>query len=287
MLDPTAPLSVPPPTSNTSSDRAVVSSLYTDSYATAVIALAHSLHRANVSARLILIYLPSRISPRTLCLASAAGWTPHPVPYIPPPRGGAGTPAHFRDQYTKLNVWALDALGVRSLVYLDADTLVRARFDELFALPHRFAAVPDVFAGPRGFGVAFNAGVMLLRPRARVLADMRAALAAARYPPAFAEQAFLNVYFAAQALRLPYAYNANLAIKRRAPALWAALRRDMRIVHYTLDKPFPPADIRPHEVDAFFEEKKAVEHGLWAEEIGWWQEGWPEVEAVLRDPQCT
>ncbi|KAH8996229.1 hypothetical protein EDB92DRAFT_1842772 [Lactarius akahatsu] len=41
--------------------------------------------------------------------------------------------------------------------------------------------------------------------------------------------------------RLLYVYNANLAIREseKSPALWNALRDEMRIVHYTVPKPFP------------------------------------------------
>ncbi|KAF8871418.1 hypothetical protein BD779DRAFT_1680432 [Infundibulicybe gibba] len=53
-----------------------------------------------------------------------------------------------------------------------------------------------------------------------------------------AEQAFLNTVFGAGAAHLPYAYNTDIALKHRAPALWAAMRAEMRIVRYTLSKPF-------------------------------------------------
>ena len=61
-------------------------------------------------------------------------------------------------------------------------------------------------------------------------------LETAVYPFLMAEQALLNV---SQVTRLPLAYNANLAIKPRSPKLWETMEDDMRIVHYTLDKPFP------------------------------------------------
>jgi len=50
----------------------------------------------------------------------------------------------------------------------------------------------------------------------------------------------LNHYFGAQAVRLPYAYGGNLAIKERSPEMWEAMQKDMRIIHYTLGKPFDP-----------------------------------------------
>ena len=62
---------------------------------------------------------------------------------------------------------------------------------------------------------------------------MRAALGVARYPRGFAEQALLNVFFAADMLRLPFTYNGNITIKDRTPAMWEGIRDDMRIIHYT------------------------------------------------------
>ena len=54
-----------------------------------------------------------------------------------------------------------------------------------------------------------------------------------KYPLGEADQAFLNLYFASAVVRLPYAYNANLAIKKRSLAPWDALKGEMRVVHYT------------------------------------------------------
>jgi inositol phosphorylceramide glucuronosyltransferase 1 len=276
--------------SNSSRDeRAVVSSLYTESYAPAILTLGHSLTSANVSARRILLYLPDRISSRTICLASAAGWTLHPVPFIPPPHNGEGIFPHFSDQYTKLNIWTLDQQGVKSLVYLDADTLVRKNFDELFALPFNFAATPDVFTDIRGYTIGFNAGVLFIRPNTNVYTDMLSKLETANYPYKFAEQAFLNTYFAAQALRLPYAYNGNMIIKKRNPELWAALVADMRVVHYTVKKPFPTKWLEPSDLEAFFHKRRKMSGGLWAEEMGWWQDSYREMTRELQDPlsQCA
>jgi len=270
-------------------ERAVVSTLYTDSYAPAILTLGHTLASANVSARRILLYIPERISSRTICLATAAGWTLHPVPFIPPPHNGDGILPHFVDQYTKLNIWTLDQLGVKSLVYLDADTLVLKNFDELFALPFNFAATPDVFMDVRGFTIGINAGVLFIRPNTDIYTDMLSKLETADYPHKFAEQAFLNAYFAAQTLRLPYAYNGNMIIKKRNPKLWESLVGDMRIIHYTVKKPFPPTWLEPSDLEAFFDKRRRISGGVWAEEMGWWQDSYREMTQELQGPlsQCT
>ncbi|KAF8490391.1 nucleotide-diphospho-sugar transferase [Gautieria morchelliformis] len=211
------------------------------------------------------------------------GSTVHPVSQIAPPHHGKGVNRLYLDQYTKLNIWTLDSIGIKSLVYVDADTLVRRNFVELFTLPYNFAAVPDIYRDHRGFTVEFNAGVLFLRTSTAVFEDMLSKIGTARFPPSMAEQAFLNAYFGLQAIRLPYAYNANIAIKWRSPALWKAMVADLCIVHYTLDKPFPLQGQGRQSVKEFFESPLDPGRGLWTEEIAWWQESWRETAATLKN----
>lgn len=240
----------------------------------AITTLGHSLKAVNVTARMILIYIPGRLSPHSICLANAAGWTLHPTPLVPPPHGGKGIHYQYPDQYTKLRIWTLDSIGIKSLVYLDADTIVRKNFDELFMLPFNFAAIGDLY--PRsGFELSFNAGVLYLRPNTAVFQDMLQKIETAVFPPRMAEQAFLNVYFGSQAVHLPFAYNANLAIKKRAPKLWEGLIDEMRIVHYTLHKPFPKHGLGSQDtLKKFFQRRLTLENGFWEREMRWWQEAW-------------
>ncbi|KAJ7490646.1 glycosyltransferase family 8 protein [Mycena latifolia] len=262
--------------------RAVVSSLYSDSFAIAVAVVGHSARRANVTARLLLPYLEDKVSEKALCIVRAAGWEPYAVPLIPPPHGGEGIHPRFRDQYTKLNIWKLDTMGIESTVYLDADTLVRRNFDELFDSPFNFAAVPDVYGAgdPRGFGLTFNAGVLAFRPSSPVFEDMRHKMEIAEFPLKQAEQAFLNLYFGATGMRLPYVYNGNLAIKARSPVMWRALADEMRIVHYTAVKPFindargSDSLLSLEEMEEAMDLSKQRDNGAFAEEAGWWREAY-------------
>ncbi|KAJ7769149.1 nucleotide-diphospho-sugar transferase, partial [Mycena maculata] len=186
--------------------RAVVSSLYSDGYAVAMAVVGHSARSANVTGRLLLPYLENQVSNKTLCIVCAIGWELYPVPLIPSPHDGKGIYRKFMDQYTKLNVWTLDnKMGIDSAVYLNADALVHRNFDELFANPFNFAAVPNVYTGK--FSLLFNAGVLAYWPSSTVT----------EYPLAEAEQAFLNLYFGGTCMLLPYIYNANLAIKGQSP----------------------------------------------------------------------
>lgn len=268
--------------------RAIVSTLYSDSYAIGIAVLGHSVRRANVTGRLILLHLAGRVSEQALCIACAAGWEPVAVPFIPPPHDGKGIYHRFYDQYTKLNIWGLDQRGVDQAVYLDADTLVLRNFEELFDLPFNFAAVPDVYGDKRGFTVNFNAGVLVFRPSTSVLDTMKGKLEIAKYPLKQAEQSFLNLFFATAALRLPYAYNANLAIKKSSPAMWKGMKDEMRIVHYTLMKPFVDewaSNSKLFEEDElrhFIDEVTERHDGLFAEEIGWWREAYNRMMAEAR-----
>ncbi|GJE99549.1 glycosyltransferase family 8 protein [Phanerochaete sordida] len=271
---------------------AVVTTLFSDSYAPAVATLGHSLRLTNTSARLIVLYLPAQVSPEALCLATATGFVPHAIARIPPPADGRGMNRHFRDQYSKLQLWTLDALPepVTRAVYLDSDTLALQNFDELFALPYALAAVPDVSAA-HGFTLAFNAGVLLLRPDSNLHDHMKDALALARFPPEFAEQAFLNQFFGADAARLPLAYNANLAVKQRAPAVWAALWPETRVLHYTVDKPFVAHDWRRvplARVEERVRKAARARGGVFREEMLLWGRVWRDAQRVygMRMQDC-
>lgn len=244
--------------------------------------LGHSLTEVNTSARKIAIYFPGRISAYSLCHVKAAGWELFPVEYIPPPHNGEGLYWRFADQYTKLRIWTLDQIGIKSAVYLDADTLVRNNFDELFESPFEFGAVPDVFTDQRGFALGINAGVLAFKPDTRVFEDMLLKLEDAKFNLLDAEQSYLNLYFAQQMIRLPHIYNGNLAIKAISPEYWDAMRKNLRVMHFTLVKPFN-ADLSCGERNCSTTEifdvqmhrdylRKAKTHqgGLFKEEVAWW-----------------
>jgi len=83
---------------------------------------------------------------------------------------------------------------------------------------------------------------MYIRPSEQLFLELLAAMKVADYPRDQAEQAFLNVHYRFTALRLPYMYNGNLAIKVADKAAWQSLWPTLRIVHYTLHKPFKQAE---------------------------------------------
>jgi len=258
-----------------------VTAVYNDLYTIPAATLGHSIQKAGTSARRILTYIPGRLSARALCILRAAGWELQEVKLIQPPHEGAGIGYRFVDQYTKLRLWSLD---FQRVVYLDADMLVRRNFDELFELPFPFAAVPDVYDSS-GFKLNFNAGMLALHPNNATFENLCARITDARFNPQEAEQAFLNVYFGADAVRLPYMYNANLAIRERSPALWDALRDEVRIVHYTVPKPFPKDGkeiVEGARLASAIDKARKDRGGVHAEAVDWWVAAYNEFRLQNR-----
>ena len=279
-----------------------MTSLYTDAYGVAVSALGYSLSKASTSARKIVIYLPEKVSNYTLCRVKSAGWELLPAEYIPPPDGGKDVFWRFLDQYTKLRIWTLDQppTSLKSIVYLDADTLVKRNFDELFDIPFVFAASLDVYLDNRGFGIGFNAGVLAIKPDSKVFNDMMTKVSRKDYKHDEAEKGFLNLYYGQQAIRLPHVYNGNLAIKGKGRKYRAAIQNQMRIVHFTLTKPF---DVKPKCGDEdrictaeetwdterhrkFVQTAKMDRNGDYKEEIEWWGTMYDEMMASVKTDHC-
>ncbi|TFK83285.1 glycosyltransferase family 8 protein [Polyporus arcularius HHB13444] len=265
------------------SENAIVTSMYNDAFAVPIATLGHSLNKADSTARRIVFYFPGQVTERALCIATASGFEPHAVSRIEPPADGVFE--HFMDQFTKLSIWKFDELGIKAVVYLDADTLVRRNFDELFAMPFNFAAVPDVYFWDPGFDIAFNAGVLFVRTSTKMFHHLVRQINTARYPHGEAEQALLNVFHGADAVRLPYIYNGNLAIKKRNPEMWEALQPELRLIHYTLVKPFWRGVYNETGVEDMHRnvlEKAEAWDGIFRDELLEWEEVWNETRATHR-----
>lgn len=112
---------------------------------------------------------------------------------------------------------------------------------------------------------------------------MRQKIETAQYPLEQAEQAFLNLYFGGTCMRLPYIYNANLAIKARSPVLWQRLADEMRVVHYTTLKPFindaqsSNTILWPEEIEEAMDQGAQKGGGFFREEVGWWREAYQRM----------
>jgi len=290
-------------TSTTGPDeKAIVTSLYTDAYGLAVSVLGYSVSKTSTPARKIVIYLPEKVSNYTLCRVKSAGWEPLPVEYIPPPDGGKDVFWRFLDTYTKLRLWNLDQspTSLKSIVYLDADTLVKRNFDELFDIPFVFSASPDVYTSNQGFTISFNSGVLAVKPNSTVFDDMLTKIYRDDYWHGEADQGFLNLYYGQQVARIPHVYNGNLAIKETSKTYWDAIQDQMRIMHFTLVKPFDTAprcegqdgactveeiwDTERHK--RFVETAKMERNGGYKEEIEWWETVYDEMLASVKTDHC-
>ena len=120
---------------------------------------------------------------------------------------------------------------------LDAATIVRRSFDELWNLPFGFGAASDIWVDDPGLTADFDAGI-LFHLSTSIFEDMVTKLKTADFVLKDADQSYLNRCFGAVSVRPPYAYGGNLTNKERSPEVWKAMKSDMRIVRYTIVKPF-------------------------------------------------
>ncbi|MEI9978500.1 MAG: glycosyltransferase family 8 protein [Edaphobacter sp.] len=176
----------------------------------------------------------------------------------------------YANVWTKLRVWDFDDLT--RAVFLDTDMLVIRNMDELFHMelpPGGIAAAPACRCNPRhkstypkdwvpencyytyaqtepkqtiespiaSEGDYFNAGLLVFEPQKSDLAAFLRRLASPDAPDfPFAEQDFLNNYFRGRWRILPYVFNALKTLRDCHPSLWDI--RDIRNIHYILDKPW-------------------------------------------------
>ncbi|NIZ93606.1 glycosyltransferase family 8 protein [Kineococcus rubinsiae] len=176
--------------------------------------------------------------------------------------------ARFAEVWTKLASWSL--VEFERLVVLDADMLVVAAMDELFSLelpaggvaachacrcnPNRIASYPASWTPANCFythcrGVDhteqpdlvdnyFNGGFLVVDPDQAVFEALLSRLGGltdlTRYQ--FAEQDFLNEFFAGRWRPMPYVYNALKTLPHQHPQLWDAA--EVKNIHYIIDKPW-------------------------------------------------
>ena len=93
-------------------------------------------------------------------------------------------------------------------------------------------------------------------------------------------QAFLNQWFAPSAIRLPYIYNGDLAYKERSPEMWKGIWGEMKIIHYTIVKPFIGPKFKPlvvEELDRRVEVAARSYGGLFSDEMRLWGKYWDQT----------
>jgi hypothetical protein len=157
--------------------------LYSDDFDVAVRVLGASLEASRAAHPRACMYT-EHVGAATVQRLAADGWHMLRVPTIDlPPTLQA---AKFRYIYSKLRVWALDAIGVERVVFLDADVLVRHNVDHLFECGPEFCAAQRLEN-------YFNAGVLVLRTNSTLYDELVARAAhAGRHA---GEQTLLNEAF--------------------------------------------------------------------------------------------
>jgi inositol phosphorylceramide glucuronosyltransferase 1 len=220
---------------------AVVSQFYSDDYLEGVLTLGYSLDKNRVCGDRVLFYIEGKVSDWALEQTKIVGWKPLRVDPIYLPKGIVAPNEHFKDQLTKLRIWNLTDYSV--VLYLDSDCLVIKNVNELFHYPSGLLAVGDIWNeflwnGYHGFEYNFNAGVLVLKPSEEIFNDMIIRIAHVdEYDITYMEQSFLNKLFRYRYVRLPYIYNANIALFQGYIHLWNLLWPEIKILHYSSAKP--------------------------------------------------
>ena len=208
-----------------------------DSFLMGVETMLYSL-RATGTAQPIVVLVTDQVSHSTCAKIQCCqpGIVVKLVPSIPNPNTSVHMEGWVNSGYTKLNIWAL--CEFEKIVYIDADTVVMANVDDLFARPGDLCAAPDVFPPDR-----FNAGVLVIQPSMPVFEDMMSKIGIL---PSYdgGDTGFLNAYFPrwydrsdVEGLnRLPFSYNAQRTLHwmtfTKQPGYWNAIQ-PIKILHFS------------------------------------------------------
>lgn len=133
--------------------------------------------------------------------------------------------------FTKINLWKQTQFS--KIVYVDADVVAYRAPDELFGLPHAFAAAPDT-----GWPDLFNSGVMVLTPN---MSDFYAMLTMAERGISMdgADQGLLNMHFGPSFHRLSFAYNVTPSAHYQYVPAYRHFQSSINMVHFIgADKPW-------------------------------------------------
>jgi glycogenin len=148
--------------------------------------------------------------------------------------------------FTKINLWRL--VQFSKIVYLDADVVAYRAPDELFSIPHAFAAAPDI-----GWPDLFNTGVMVLTPD---LGEYYAMMAMAERGISFdgADQGLLNMHFKNNYHRLSFTYNVTPSAHYQYIPAYRHFQSSINMVHFIgANKPWFAGRHAPHSNSPFDE----------------------------------
>lgn len=126
--------------------------------------------------------------------------------------------------FTKINLWKLTQFS--KIVYIDADVVAYRAPEELFDVPHPFAAAPDI-----GWPDLFNTGVMVLEPN---MGDFYAMMAMAERGISFdgADQGLINMHYGQQYHRLSFTYNVTPSAHYQYVPAYRHFQSSINMVHF-------------------------------------------------------
>jgi lipopolysaccharide biosynthesis glycosyltransferase len=171
-----------------------------------------------------------------------AGWTICQVRRIAP-RDEEGTFPRFRDQFTKLAFWKL--IQYKAHVYFDSDTFIVGNINELLDSyqklddeKYRLGVTRDIRASV--WQETFNMGVFVVKPSLDEFNRLMALKANRnfKFETTMSEQGFLNVVYKDKWYEIGFEYNANLAAYTQQPEYWKKMEPNIRVIHYTMNKPW-------------------------------------------------
>ena len=181
--------------------------------------------------------LPDKIKKK---LANA-GWMIKTVNRIAP-RDENETVPRFRDQFTKLKLWNIDEYEAN--IYFDSDTLVIGNIDNFlnlykkFESHHKIGVTRDIREGK--WQTTFNMGVFIIKPNKtefKCLMELKND-PNFKFETRMSEQGFLNVAYKNKWYEIGFENNANLAIYTQKPDYWSVRSSDIKIIHFTMQKPW-------------------------------------------------
>ncbi|KAF4582953.1 hypothetical protein GQ602_006097 [Ophiocordyceps camponoti-floridani] len=210
-----------------SGERVYATLLLDDGYLPGALVLAHSLRDTGTAYKLAVLVTLDSISAHAIAQLRAVYDYIVPVPRI---SNHQNANLHLMNRpdlhsaFTKINLWK--QMQFTKIVYMDADVVAYRAPDELFDLPHTFAAAPDT-----GWPDLFNSGVMVLTPN---MGDFYAMLAMAERGISLdgADQGLLNMHFGTGFHRLPFTYNVTPSAHYQYLPAYLHFRSSIDVVHF-------------------------------------------------------
>ncbi|CAK7230527.1 glycogenin glucosyltransferase [Sporothrix curviconia] len=209
--------------------------LLSDTYLPGALVLAHSLRDAGTSKKLAVLVTLDTVSAEVVTQLKNVYDYVISVPRIKneasPDNLHLMNRPDLHSAFTKINLWK--QAQFRKIVYIDADVVAYRAPDELFDLPHAFAAAPDI-----GWPDLFNTGVMVLTPD---VGEYYALAAMAQRGISFdgADQGLLNMHFKNSYHRLPFTYNVTPSAHYQYLPAYRHFQSSIAMVHFIgADKPW-------------------------------------------------